>query len=177
MYSDTQHCISCLERSPNPSTSNRYKSLRNLVVSVIRRSRSAYFKNVNPSNKKEFWKAIKHLSKQKSSIPSLSLNGVTASTDSAKATMLNNFFFSCFNSAVPPLCPFSDDSSTSYSYCPDDFLCTEDEVSALISSLNTSKANGPDGISTRMLKGTLSSIVPSLTRLFNISIKTGEFPH
>ena len=43
--------------------------------------------------------------------------------------------------------------------------------------LDTTKANGPDGISARMLKGTVSSIVPSLTRLFNISIMAGEFPH
>jgi len=27
-----------------------------------------------------------------------------------------------------------------------------------------------------MLKGTVDSIVPSLTKLFNISIKTGQFP-
>ena len=44
---------------------------------------------------------------------------------------------------------------------------------ALIRSLDISKATGPDGISARMLKGTVDSIVPSL---FNISIKAGQFP-
>ena len=146
--------------------------LRNSVVSMIRKSRKAYFRNLNPSNKKLFWKSIKCLSKQKSAFPTLSLNDTSASTDSAKATMLNNFFSSCFNTAVPPLSQQSDPPG----YCPDDFLCTEDEVATLISSLDTSKANGPDGVSARMLKGTLNSIVPSLTKLFNISITTGQFP-
>ena len=89
-------------RSPNPSTTNRYKHLRNLVVSMIRKSRATYFKTLNPSNKKQFWKAIKLLTKQKSTIPTLSQNGVSASTDLTKATMLNEHFSSCFNSAVPP---------------------------------------------------------------------------
>jgi len=99
---------------------------------------------------------------------------VSASTDSAKATLLNDFFSSCFNTAVPPLVKLSDEHPSSY--CPDDFLCTEDEVAALIRSLDISKATGPDGISARMLKGTVDSIVPSLTKLFNISIKAGQFP-
>ena len=73
----------------------------------------------------------------------------------------NNFFSSCFNSAVSPLTqltPPSDENPPNY--CPDDFLCTEEEVATLIHSLDVSIANGPDGISAKMLKGTLSSIVP-----------------
>ena len=99
---------------------------------------------------------------------------MSASTDSAKATLLNDFFSSCFNTAVPPLAQLSDEHQTNY--CPDDILCIEEEVAALIHSLDISKATGPDGISARMLKGTVDSIVPSLTKLFNISIKAGQFP-
>ena len=43
-------------------------------------------------------------------------------------------------------------------------------------SLDPSKANGPDGFSAQMLKGTAHSIAPSLTKLFNISISQGRFP-
>ena len=42
--------------------------------------------------------------------------------------------------------------------------------------LDPSKANGPDGISAQMLKGTAHRIVSSLTKLFNISISQGCFP-
>ena len=45
---------------------------------------------------------------------------------------------------------------------------TIDEVLFLIKSLDLSKANGPDGISAQMLKGTAHSIARSLTKLFNI---------
>ena len=45
-----------------------------------------------------------------------------------------------------------------------------------ILSLDSSKANGPDGISVQMLKGTAHSIASSITKLFNISIRQGRFP-
>ena len=39
-----------------------------------------------------------------------------------------------------------------------------------------SKSTGLDGISAKMLKGTVDAIVPSLTRLFNLFLTTGTFP-
>ena len=63
-----------------------------------------------------------------------------------------------------------------FSPCPDELLCTAEEVIFLIISLDPSKANGPDGISAQMLKGTAHSIASSLTKLFNISIRQGRFP-
>ncbi len=50
------------------------------------------------------------------------------------------------------------------------------EVLSYIRLLDAAKASGPDGLSSRMLKGAASRIAPSLTRLFNISIKLGRFP-
>ena len=62
-----------------------------------------------------------------------------------------------------------------YTLCPEQLLCTIDEVLFLIKSLDLSKDNGPDGISALMLKGTAHSIAPSLAKLFNISIHQGHF--
>ena len=94
--------------------------------------------------------------------------------------MLNSFFSECFNTAQPPL---SINQEEPLSYLEpsnfesiEDLLCTEDEVYEMIVSLDTSKANGSDGISARMLKGTAHSITPVLTRLFNMSIESGIFP-
>ena len=42
---------------------------------------------------------------------------------------------------------------------------------------DTSKSNGPDGISARMLKHTAISITPSITWLFNLSIRIGKIPN
>ena len=46
----------------------------------------------------------------------------------------------------------------------------------LLRALDTSKANGPDNKSAKMLKSTAVSIVPVLTKLLNLSITTGKLP-
>ena len=91
--------------------------------------------------------------------------------------MINEFFSACFNRDIPPLSSADNDLHTlQYNLCPEQLLCTIDEILFLIKSLDLSKANGPDGISAQMLKGTAHSIAPSLTKLFNISIRQGNFP-
>jgi len=120
------------------------------------------------------------LNKNNSSIPALVRNGNTASKDSDKASMLNHFFSECFNTAQPPLSASNEDPWNypvpSNLESIDGLLCSEEEVHEMIMSLDTSKANGPDGISAKMLKGTALSITPVLTRLFNMSIEHGIFP-
>ena len=59
---------------------------------------------------------------------------------------------------------------------PEEYLCTEVEVYDLIADLDDSKSSGPDGISVKMLKATVTSITPSLTTLFNLSLRKGIFP-
>ena len=59
---------------------------------------------------------------------------------------------------------------------PDRLLCSEDEIHTLLSSLDVSKANGPDGISARMLHSTALAITPSVTKLVNLSISCGRPP-
>ena len=46
----------------------------------------------------------------------------------------------------------------------------------MIAELNCNKSSGPDDISARMLKGIATSVTPSLTRLFNLSLSSGCFP-
>ena len=46
----------------------------------------------------------------------------------------------------------------------------------LLASLDSSKATGPDKISALMLKKTATSIAPSVTSLFNQSLKEGRVP-
>ena len=54
--------------------------------------------------------------------------------------------------------------------------CTIPEVEHLLHGLEISKACGPDKISAQMLKYTVSSIAPSVTKLFNVSICLGRIP-
>ena len=163
-------------REHNSSLFSHYQHQRNKVVRELRRSKAQFFRRFNPSNAKQFWKMNKMLNKNKPSIPALVRNGCTASKNSDKAAMLNNFFSECFNTALPPLSACEDYADPSDFESTDTLLCTEEEVYKMITSLDTSKANGPDGISAKMLKGTASSIAPVLTRLFNQSLESGIFP-
>ena len=59
---------------------------------------------------------------------------------------------------------------------PEEYFCTEEEVFDLLSSLDTTKASGPDGISAKMLKFIATSVTSSVTKLFNLSISKCQLP-
>ncbi len=85
-----------------------------------------------------------------------------------KANSFNDFFCGCFNTSYQPI---TTTTSSADHECSPDILCTVDEVCKMLKSLDTSKANGPDGISARMLKSTADTNAPSITKLFNYSIE------
>ena len=76
-----------------PAQFLKYRKLRNKVVKLVRSAKSSYFKNLNPKNKNYFWKAIKYLSKQQSTIPNLTYQDTTAKCDLEKARLLIMSFF------------------------------------------------------------------------------------
>lgn len=96
-------------------------------------------------------------------------------SDKDKAEALNSYFSQCFNLAFPPL-SLSDNITGCTEQCPPELLCEKDEVLELLLSIDVSKSSGPDGISGRMLKATVHSIVSSVTTLFNKSIASGTVP-
>ena len=154
--------------------------MRNKTVTMLRNAKKAYFNNLTMADKKTFWKTMKYVHKEQSTVPPLSHNGTTVQGDIGKANMLNTFFSKCFNTALPPLS--EQDRASQHlgqppDECPDELLCTESEILKFLKAINISKASGPDNISGRMLKSTAISIAPSITKIFNQSISTGTFPH
>ena len=70
-----------------------YKKKRNQVANELKRAKKKFFKSLNPSNPKSFWKAAKIMTKKKSRIPVLKPeNGELISDDYEKAEALNKFF-------------------------------------------------------------------------------------
>ena len=151
----------------------QYKHFRNRVTSQLRQAKKKFFNNLNLSNPKCFWKSIKALDGRDTSVGTLNHNGNSCATDEQKANALNDYFTSCFNGSSPPVTTTTPDVNNE---CPSDILCTEEEIRTMLQSLDTSKANGLDGISARMLKSTAYSIAPSITKLFNHSIACGKPP-
>ena len=157
------------------SAYQRYRAARNKVVAMLRLSKTKFFRDLKFQTSKAFWKSMKMLNKQDCSIPTLVSNGSAVSDNLDKASLLNSFFYKCFNDNSPPL-PNLPPNLQPSDY-PAELLCGEAEVYDLILGLDPTKSTGPDGISVKMLKGTIDAIVPSLTRLFNLSLSTGTFPN
>ena len=83
----------------------RYNQKRNQVVSMLRESKQSFFdNNLNQADVKKFWKTVRLLNRNySSSIPTLCDGAKTADTSLDKATLLNNYFYTCFNHQQPPL--------------------------------------------------------------------------
>ena len=170
------HLYKRAKRSGAPVHMRKYRALRNKVVTMLHTDKKLFFNNLNATNNKQFWKTMKYLRKEQSSVPVLSHAGCTANNDKDKTSMLNNFFSQCFNKELPPLTSHDCLGFTTPDECPERVLCSEEEVAQLLQSIDVSKSNGPDKISGRMLKATALSIAPSITKLFNLSIKLGCVP-
>ena len=109
-------------------------------------------------------------------ISTLSNGSTDAITNLDKANLLNASFVNSFSRSLPEL-NGNDLPEVVTDDCPDDLLCTEEEVYDLLCSLATTKASGHDDISAWMLKETALTITPAVTQLFNISIRLGEVPN
>ena len=72
-------------RSRTVSDYAKYRKARNKVVSSLRSAKEAFFHELKPSNSKKFWKTVKCLNNNSSSIPTLTHDDVTHETDQDKA--------------------------------------------------------------------------------------------
>ena len=57
-----------------------------------------------------------------------------------------------------------------------DIHITQKGFEKLLMNLKPNKATGPDSLSPRILKELSSQIVPILTKIFQMSLETGEIP-
>ena len=135
---------------------------------MLRSAKKQYFKSLATADNKKFWKTVKLLNHAQVSVPVLCAEGVSAVTDREKADMLNNYSAKCWNLSQPPLSETSSDDIVSTDDDNDLLFCSTEETESFLLTLDTSKA--------RMLKETATSIAPSLTKLFNLSISKGYFP-
>ena len=95
-----------------------------------------------------------------------------------KLLFFNQYFFNNFNHAYTSTdYSWLDSVSTlSPSSIPEEYLPSDEQILGLLTSLNTRKASGADGITALMLKATGISIAKGITKLFNLFLKTGIFP-
>ena len=103
-------------------------------------------------------------------------NGHIFSTSAEKALHFNQYFVE--QSTLPPepagfaMPPLQYVTASRMS----EIIVHEDEVMKVLKKLDITKANGPDGISNKMLKESAPVIATPLCKLFNKSLKDGKCP-
>ena len=173
------------ENSENGPYWIKYKSLRNEIISDLRKAKANYFSSLCKSSSisSSSWKLIKSLTKSFHVIPDLRVSDEVISDDGEKASAFNSYFSSCFNTSIPPL-SFHDQLNQLQSLsladngCSEDLLCSPSDVSSIISAWNCKHSNsmGPDGIPITLLKFANHSIASSLCMLLNKSISLAMVP-
>ena len=126
-------------------------------------------------NTKTWWQTVKWLLGKggDTSYPPLQINDSVVMDNKAKAKEFNEFYLSHSNIDTSQAKLPDDNNFPEYM---DKLEATEEEVADQLKALDTSKATGPDGISPKLLYEAGAGIVPSLTRLINLSLVSGKVP-
>ena len=172
-------CYKRAKVSNSPSDWLHYKSFKKEMQRECRNARNSYmtrslFNPFRSGRKKNFFRYIKSLRKDNCGVPMLQNEGVTYTDNLDKAEVLNKHFASVFthdnDSPAPHLGP------SPYPDLPL-FETSIEEVYTLLTQVDPFKATGPDGIPPKLLKEMAFELSPSLTLLFNSSLKQGGIPH
>ena len=146
----------------NKNISDKHKKYRNLIVTLLRKSKENYFRSYferNKENVKKTWQGIKNIlsiSKKKViSIDFLNYKGKTCSKNLDKANALNDFYTN-IGKTIENKIPNSNKNFSEFlsNTNQKNILhkpCNQKEVSDIIRSLQSSKSSGPNSIPTNLI--------------------------
>ena len=157
---------------------DRYRRLQKEVKYMIRVVNKQYVESsvdeAYTSNPKRFWRYVKSKGQDSSGVPPLKdKDGFLKSDNQAKSEILNDHLKSVFTQEN--LTNIPDKSSSPYTPMPN-ITVHVNGVVKLQHNLKTSKATGSGSIPAFILKTAAEEIAPTLTRLFQRSLDTGEVP-
>lgn len=172
MMIERNKALSKFKKSNTIENWKYYKEIRNLTTTAVRQEKAAYLAHQqNSHNKKDIWKALKHLNikqqKQSFEIPQNLRN----------ATEINNYFLSVFsplNNCAETVDKLQGDifnDSLSFNFR----FVSVNEVTKIIQGFK-SYAYGYDGISAKMLQLCSPAIDKFITHIVNCCLETGYFP-
>ena len=127
---------------------------------------------------KVFHQYVRSVLKTKAVVgPLVNSDGQQIDSNVEAAEELNNYFSSIFTIEDTTSLP---EPSVEFTGEPDKMLAsvdfTEEEVKQKVDSLDVNKTSGPDGISVRVLKEIVPTVIGPLTRLFNRMIGEAHVP-
>ena len=163
------------------------KKYRNILVHLIRESKTKYYKeffNTHKQNLRKTWSGINeiiNIKKKHVSQPScLKINGIQSNNPKQIAETFNNYFSTVaqkVDSLIPPTNNVFKDylknpNINSFFIQPTD----ADEVNKLICTLDPKKSNGPNSVPTKLLKLMKDKLSKPLSDIVNLSFSSGIFP-
>ncbi|XP_065667556.1 uncharacterized protein LOC136087869 [Hydra vulgaris] len=184
----TQKFLKTKNLHDEPILEKTYKTYKNLLVTLIRRSKKNHFSNyftTNSNSLRATWKGIRALLKIRSndisSTPCISSKN-TIINDPVKISEIFNSFFILIHEELQKNIHSSHTDFHKYlkTSNPDSLFIKpteKNEIISVIFSLNDGKASGPNSIPTFVLKLLADDISLVLSNLFNISFATGIFPN
>jgi hypothetical protein len=135
-----------------------------------------YIKNLGSDltdNPKKFWSLLNSRTKSKGSPDKIVHQNKEYTDPVGMASVINQYLCSIFtkwgDNIVPQVDTFVNDHLTS-------LILTEREVKVALTKLNPTKAPGPDGIPTKILKDYAEELAPHFTTIYNTSLHTGVVP-
>ena len=175
-----QHCFKKYKKSQSEVHWLNYKNERNEYQRQLGEAEAEYKDSISKTqatskNNKVWWGTMKTMlgKGRDTSYLSLSVNNKTIIDSDGKATEFNNFFLSHSNiDLTNAQLPADQNFPTTFNK----ITATVNDVHDLLKALDTSKATGPDGISPKLLHEAGITIVPSLTKLINLSLSKDEVP-
>ena len=156
---------------------NKYARIKNQVKWEVRKAVRQYEKKIaqeSKTNPKAFYKYAKSKLKCTSRIPDINFADSTATSDSDKADVLNQFFSSVFIQEDLTSIPEPDIIFQGQKLINIDI--TEVMVKKKLDSLNPNKSPGVDKHHPRVLRELKDQLVSPLTKLFKKSLEEGFLP-
>ena len=155
-----------------------YNFYRNLVGREAKSLRRKYYadeiEQLKSTEPGKWWRAVHSFLGTNSGSSSLDRLHRTMDTDIKGLAKMINDFFESVSSEMTPLQPLPDD--TPRPVVPDEYLLTVDQVERSLSTLNTRKSPGPDGIPSWILHDFSTSLAAPVCHIFNSSIIEGYVP-
>ncbi len=163
----------------------KFNNLRAEVKRLIQESRKSFYSSLGNTlriNPKRFWSVFK-ISSSSGSVPnSMSRSNpanpetrLFANTPRDISTLFNEYFHSVYTN-FSDVCASSQHVSSPPLSCISSLDLSVEEVCQALQNLDATKAHGPDGFPSRILKECAFQLAPSLHYLFTKSLRLSQIP-
>ena len=171
------------QRKRSTSANLKFLKFRKYVKIKLREAEQIYINGLCeslPSKPRKFWNFVKSKRCDYNGISVLKVDNDIYTCDKDKAKVLNDQFSSVFKSDSYSAADVNINDKYNLNKSVNNILTDisigANSVYKSLKRLDCSKAVGPDGIPTKVLKEAASELALPLSDLFNLTLQTGEIP-